>query len=202
MSFYAVAKGHQRGIFATWSECVEQVRGYSKALYKKCKTRQEAEVFVHAVETEDTFQWERYIYTDGACSNNGKPNAKAGYGIYFGPGDQRNVSRIVEGKPTNNVAELTAIREAIAFLDDNVPTVVVTDSEYAYRCVTTYGDYQAAQQWKNEIPNKELVRQVYEWYAPRRSTIRFLHVMAHTGDTDMHSVGNEAADRLAKQAIL
>ena len=53
-----------------------------------------------------------FVYTDGACSNNGKSNALAGIGIYFGPNDGRNVSRLVTGKQTNNVAELTAIIEA------------------------------------------------------------------------------------------
>ena len=28
------------------------------------------------------------IYTDGACSNNGRANAKAGLGVYFGNNDQ------------------------------------------------------------------------------------------------------------------
>ena len=32
------------------------------------------------------------VHTDGACSNNGRPNAKAGLGIYFGPDDPRNSS--------------------------------------------------------------------------------------------------------------
>ena len=32
------------------------------------------------------------VYTDGACVNNGKPDARAGYGVYFGEGDKRNVS--------------------------------------------------------------------------------------------------------------
>ena len=32
------------------------------------------------------------VYTDGACSNNGKPYARAGYGVYFGKDDPRNVS--------------------------------------------------------------------------------------------------------------
>jgi hypothetical protein len=27
------------------------------------------------------------IYTDGACSNNGKTDARAGFGIWFGEGD-------------------------------------------------------------------------------------------------------------------
>ena len=33
-----------------------------------------------------------YVYTDGGCNNNGKKNARAGMGIYFGENDPRNVS--------------------------------------------------------------------------------------------------------------
>ena len=36
-----------------------------------------------------------YVYTDGACSNNGTPNAKAGYGIYFGKNDFRNINNLL-----------------------------------------------------------------------------------------------------------
>ena len=31
-----------------------------------------------------------YVFTDGACSNNGKINAKASIGIYFKDNDPRN----------------------------------------------------------------------------------------------------------------
>lgn len=27
-----------------------------------------------------------HVYTDGSCENNGRPNAVAGYGVYFGEG--------------------------------------------------------------------------------------------------------------------
>ena len=30
------------------------------------------------------------VYTDGACQNNGKPDARAGFGIWFGEDDERN----------------------------------------------------------------------------------------------------------------
>ena len=33
------------------------------------------------------------IYTDGACSNNGKPSARAGFGVWFGENDERNESK-------------------------------------------------------------------------------------------------------------
>ena len=42
------------------------------------------------------------VYTDGACIHNGKPNAKAGMGVYFGKDDPRNLSKRVDGKQTNN----------------------------------------------------------------------------------------------------
>ena len=33
-----------------------------------------------------------YIYTDGSCISNGKPDAKAGIGIFFSDDDERNLS--------------------------------------------------------------------------------------------------------------
>lgn len=41
--YYAVLKGRQTGIFTTWAECEEQIKGFSGALYKSFKTRGEAE---------------------------------------------------------------------------------------------------------------------------------------------------------------
>ena len=49
------------------------------------------------------------VYTDGACSNNGKPDARAGFGIWFGEGDNRNTSESFTGPQTDNRAELLAI---------------------------------------------------------------------------------------------
>lgn len=37
----------------------------------------------HFMEDEDGFV---HVYTDGSCENNGRPNAIAGYGVYFGEG--------------------------------------------------------------------------------------------------------------------
>ena len=55
------------------------------------------------------------VFTDGACNNNGRENAKAGFGVYFGPNDGRNVSEPVPSPlpQTNNVGELLAIEAAI-----------------------------------------------------------------------------------------
>ncbi|TKR77050.1 hypothetical protein L596_018098 [Steinernema carpocapsae] len=50
------------------------------------------------------------VYTDGACSSNGRKNARAGYGVYWGDDHPDNVSKPLEGSvATNNRAELQAV---------------------------------------------------------------------------------------------
>jgi ribonuclease HI len=84
-----------------------------------------------------------YLYTDGACINNGKENAIAGFGIYFGENDIRNVSKRVQGKQSNNTAELTAIIETFPIIQPDIDLgkkiVIMSDSEYAIKCCTSYG---------------------------------------------------------------
>jgi ribonuclease HI len=208
MSFYAVAKGRIPGIYKTWAECQAQVSGFGGAIFKKFETSGDAELFIGgAVEevinpgTKNAFDC--YIYTDGACSNNGRPNAAAGIGIYFGEGDPRNVSkRLLTQKQTNNVAELEAILQAYPIIEPELGQktfCIVSDSEYAIRCLTTYGASCEAGQWKKDIPNKELIRTLYTTY--KGKGVQSMHIMAHTGKTDAHSVGNDGADKLANEAI-
>jgi ribonuclease HI len=141
-----------------------------------------------------------YVYTDGACSKNGSINAAAGIGIFFGINDPRNISRRIVGKQTNNIAELTAIIETFSILSDGKNIGIVTDSEYAIRCCTSYGEKCSKKAWKDDIPNKELVRAAYELYE-NKPKISLIHIKAHTDNTDIHSIGNAHADRLANQAI-
>lgn len=162
-----------------------------------------------------TAEKELYIYTDGACSNNGRRHACAGIGVYFGQNDSRNVSRRIDGKQTNNAAELEAIIEALRIVsmstDCNQNITIVSDSEYSIRCATTYGDKCAKKGFKTtkkeDIPNRVLVERLYNFvknfergaFGDRR--LNFMHCMAHTNKTDIHSMGNDAADKLANKAI-
>jgi ribonuclease HI len=144
-----------------------------------------------------------FVYTDGACSNNGKSNAVAGIGIFFGQNDARNVSRPVIGKQTNNVAELTAIIEVYPILKQDILSgkeiTILSDSQYAIRCCTTYGE-KCSHNWDADIPNKDLVRHAYGLFCDLPN-VKFIHVRAHTGKSDEHSVGNAEADRLANLAL-
>ena len=70
--------------------------------------------------TSNTIVPEIVIYTDGACINNGKPNAKAGWGIYISEYSDKNAYGIVEGKQSNNTGELTAIIKAYEAFEDEI----------------------------------------------------------------------------------
>lgn len=144
-----------------------------------------------------------YVYTDGACSNNGHADAIAGIGIYFGPQDSRNVSQRIDGKQTNNTAELGAILHLYTIIEEDIlagkQIGIVTDSIYAIRCATTYGKKCSDVGWKKDIPNKEMVKKVYELYSG--TNVVFIHVMSHTSKKDVHSLGNKEADKLATASI-
>jgi len=154
-----------------------------------------------------TFVPDIHVYTDGACSNNGRPNAEAGMGVFFGEGDPRNLAKRVEGKQTNNVAELSAIIEAYRILENDIAAgkniLICSDSNIAIGWCTTTGRKYATKNWKKKkgaIPNVELIKEAYELFN-NKSNIQFLKVAAHTGGLDKHSVGNDGADKLANQAI-
>ena len=144
------------------------------------------------------------VYTDGACSGNGKMCASAGIGIFFGVNDPRNVSRKVVGKQTNNTAELTAIIETYAIIEADILAGkridIVSDSMYAIRATTSYGKKCWETQWRTDIPNKELVMRAFELYRDKPN-VQFKYVRAHTKGNDEDSRGNAEADKLAKRAV-
>ena len=148
----------------------------------------------------------KYVYTDGVCIHNGKKYAKAGIGIFFGLGDKRNVSERITGKQTNNAAELEAILRVFKILDKEIKKgeeyVIMTDSEYAIKCMGSYGYKLALKHWKTDkpIPNFEKVKEGFTLFQTY-SNVTLEHVRAHTGKKDVHSLGNEWADKLATASI-
>jgi len=148
------------------------------------------------------------VYIDGACSNNGKPNALAGYGVYFSDNDPRNESKRVQGKQSNNTGELTAFIRSLEILDSeikkNTTIHLYTDSEYVVKCVSSYGSKLKRNNWKTEKnqipPNIELIQKAFNLFQNSKS-VKLHHIEAHTGKEDIHSLGNAQADRLACLSI-
>ena len=211
MNYYAVAKGLNVGIYSTWEECKTQTQGFKGAIFKKFSNEDHAKQFIEQHNTNiqieiinDIKEPDYYIYTDGACSNNGNEKAIAGIGIYFGINDPRNVSKKIEGKLTNNVAELTSILEACKIIEtdlENEKTItIVSDSKYSILCATTYGKKNALQNWKKDIPNKDLVKKLFE-FVSTYPNLQFQYIQAHTNKEDIHSIGNHHADLLATSCL-
>ena len=147
-----------------------------------------------------------YVYTDGACRGNGTRNARASIGVYFGQSDPRNISETVNGKQTNNVAEVEAILCAYASICatghrlNGDYWVIVTDSAYAVGWAGKLGEKNSRDQWRRLVPNKALVKKLYEAIS-KDPLVTLQKVAAHTDRQDPHSVGNRLADLLANQAL-
>ena len=160
----------------------------------------------HLINIADILKYniDYFVYTDGACANNGAANAIAGIGIYFGENNPKNISKKVVGKQTNNIAELQAIIDVYDIIKDDIDNdkkiCIVSDSKYALSCVTEYGERQSINNWHKNIPNRELVKYGYELYKNQKN-IYFMHIKAHTENNDVHSKGNNGADKLANKAI-
>ena len=148
------------------------------------------------------------VYTDGACSNNGKRSARAGYGVWFGEGDERNISEPLLGSiQTNQRAEMQAMLAALCAIAHARNAAIAPP-----RLVTIYSDsmyvLNGLQKWianwrgkwtnaaGKPVANKDLWMRLDAAYQALKSLpnvgVQLLHVKGHSG-----SVGNDGADALA-----
>lgn len=143
------------------------------------------------------------VHTDGSCLGNGNESvARAGYSVFFGDGDSRNVSEpIVGDKHTNNVGELTAVIVAMEKSDPNKPLLIISDSKYVQ--LGLVGDEKTKPWHHNWLRNgwRNAKRQPVEnrglWERliaiSKKRNFRIKWQKAHNGH-----IGNETADRMAK----
>ena len=138
------------------------------------------------------------VYTDGSCLGNGRSRAKAGIGVFFGFDDSRNVSEPFRDNPTNQRAELAALIKALEIVGGTERVTIYTDSRYSIDCVLKFSRGWIRNGWKTAkgepVKNQDLLRTLLDLMRPGVSLI---HIRAHTGRTDQHSIGNSQADRLA-----
>ncbi|XP_028164561.1 ribonuclease H1-like [Ostrinia furnacalis] len=137
------------------------------------------------------------VYTDGACSANGRSGARAGLGIYWGEAHPLNTSEPVSGRATNNCGEIQAATKAIKLAMQNGVTKlsINTDSKFLINSVTKWmpgwkrkgWKLQSGEPVKNETDFKDLDS------VQNKLDIKWNYVEAHRG---IH--GNEMADQLAK----
>ena len=113
-------------------------------------------------------------------------DARAGFGIWFGNNDERNVSESL-GPQTNNRAELLAIIRALTILRDEIEqgqqVMIYSDSSYSIVHYIRKKMSKKVEMKGNDIPNREL--EVAYNFVKKYNNIKFTHIRAHT-DLEMN----------------
>lgn len=150
------------------------------------------------------------VFTDGACSSNGRPGAKAGYAVWFPEHKSMSMSQRVPDNEaqTNQRAELSAIHHATLILEENgfhdEDIVIYTDSDYSINCLTKWITGWVSRGWKTSAGGDVLHRDLIEDTSKRLAkfkSYRFVHVRSHTGKEDDMSRNNDVVDRMARATV-
>ncbi|XP_035534157.1 ribonuclease H1 isoform X1 [Morone saxatilis] len=138
------------------------------------------------------------VYTDGGCTGNGQHGARAGIGVYWGHNHPLNVAERLEGRQTNQRAELQAACKALEQAKENniKKLVLYTDSKFTINGVTSWVNAWKLNGWRlksgGQITNKDDFMKLDKLNA--EVEVVWLHVPGHSGYR-----GNEEADRLSRE---
>lgn len=195
--FYAVKSGKKTGIYTTWDECEQNVKGIKGAVYKSFSTKKEAEEFL-GIKSEDKKEKivppknTAYAYVDGSFNIN---TGFYGYGvvIIFDNGEE------VTFEGSDNNEEVASMRNVAGELKG-----AMTAMQYAYnnniKKLVVFHDYEGVAKWADKLWKANLVHtQKYTEYVEKmrkKVDINFEKVLAHSG-----VYYNEMADMLAKKAV-
>ncbi|XP_044742587.1 ribonuclease H1 [Chrysoperla carnea] len=139
-----------------------------------------------------------HVYTDGACENNGRPNCKAGLGVWFGENHPLNVGEPVKGRATNNVGEIQACTRAVEIAHSaGVKKLCInTDSQFVINSMTTWLPNWKKRDWK--LKDGGPVKNKHDFIdldnACQLVDVKWNYVKGHAG-----IAGNEGADALARK---
>ena len=135
------------------------------------------------------------IYTDGACKGNPGPG---GWGALLSYNGSSKTLKGGELATTNNRMELMAAISALESLREPCAVMLHTDSKYVMSGLTEWLPNWKARGWrtadKKTVKNQDLWQRLDA--AVQRHQIEWRWVKGHAGDS-----GNEAADRLANEAV-
>ncbi|EGT42758.1 hypothetical protein CAEBREN_26064 [Caenorhabditis brenneri] len=174
-----------------YSEKIQWYRQHYGVLVLIFGIKEFEELFPDEIATCVKYKVIAKVYTDGSCHLQGTPNARAGFGVFWGDGHPNNFSGKVDGIQENNRAELAAAEHAIwqAMRDGYSGVKIQTDSEFVRMVIDRTLDIRKPA-YRNYHDLADLIE---EWR--KQIAICVEHVKSHSGHH-----GNEEADRLAKIA--
>ncbi|CAB1242551.1 Ribonuclease HI-related protein [Clostridiaceae bacterium BL-3] len=220
--FYAVREGKIPGIYSTWSECEEQVKGFPGAKYQSFVSLEEAERYMlgnvaeessantkenNEISTEEfnTMVDEKIVslkedeaiaFVDGSYDATAEKSAFGAIIISFGG----NKDTLYKAFTKKLGEKFISLRNVAAELE-GVKEVISWAITYKKRKVTVFYDYIGIEKWatgqwkaKNEV-TKKYVSFIQE--KKHYIEVEFMKVLAHSGVKL-----NEEVDTLAKNALL
>lgn len=155
-----------------------------------------------------------YVFTDGASSNNGKPNQIGGWGYVIVDDNEKIIKEDFGGEKgrTNQWGELTAIAEAVAYVEHalrpqckrggfvDTEVNIYSDSAYAIQCRNAgwYINWMA-NGWMNAskqpVANKELWEKIIPSFDD--NYYDYIKVKGHRTNDSFMTRWNNYADKLA-----
>lgn len=190
--FYAVKNGRKTGIYLSWAECEEQVKGFKGAIYKSFPSRDEAEAYLQGMDLSKHEGNGLIAYVDGSYNIKTK---EYGYGCVLLEG--QSVLEQFNGK--DNHPDYVSMRNVAGeILGSEMAIRYAIEHGYSFICI--YYDYEGIEKWANQQwkANKVGTKAYQQFIAESRKKIQisFMKVLAHSGD-----MYNEIADQLAKKAV-
>jgi ribonuclease HI len=168
------------------------------------------------------------LFSDGACSSNGRKGAKAGFGVTVGltGTGYKEMAQVAEPllpseSQTNQRAELRGLSKAWSIATTQLPAVlqrmgkmvttvhIYTDSQYSLDCILKWAPAWSKKGWTKadgwrSVLHRDVIEPLFIGVKTWKNTpysIEFHHVRSHTGKTDPISIGNARADELATSTI-
>ena len=193
--FYAVRKGRKTGVFHSWPECQDQIKGYSGAEYKSFKSEEEAKDYlanaVQANEPAGTSEDLAVAYVDGSYNLTTKEYSYGAVLQYKGKEyEYSEKGQDISLADMRNVAgEILGARKMMELcLEHGIPRLAL------------YYDYEGIEKWctgawQAKKPGTIAYKKAYDLIKDRLY-VEFHKVPAHTG-IEL----NERVDRLAKKAL-
>lgn len=196
--YYGVRKGRNIGIYNTWKECEENVRGYPGAEYKKFSNYEDALSFIEdkeekedLLEKKDIGDGEAIAYVDGSFNLGDFSYA---YGIVFITTEGKELYNWKETE--KDLVEMRNVAGEIRGAMEAMKIALEKDKKTLY----IHYDYAGIENWAKGTwkTNKLGTKRYKEFYDSIKDKldVKFIKVKAHSGVEY-----NEEADRLAKKAL-
>lgn len=161
-----------------------------------------------------------HIFTDGACTNNGKKNANAAWGalvvsdIGYVVLDRFSGAVPIREPQTNQRAELRALLRGLEIADEKLKSdreltkvQIWSDSEYSIKCASVWGPTWKQRGWKKQggdIQHLDLVQQLVLGTQKLGRSIEYKWLKGHKGGESQYAfpwMFNHQVDALATAAL-